>query len=406
VPPALRAFPWYLAGTGSWFASSGMQTIVFPWLVTVVLHEPAARVGIAQMSLMAPAIFLMLLGGAVADRADCRRLLVRGHLVAAVPPVLLGAAIAGGWLAYGGLIAYALAVGAAGAFVMPARDAMLTRVAGSGLGRAVAVMTATQFAAQLVGIALGGSAGAIGAPALLFLQAAVLGFGSLAALRLPAAPPMAGASERSRLAAMRDGLRAAAESPILAPVLIANLAVGVLYVGAFLVILPLIVRDVYGGSSGQLSLVSLGFWGGTIGSTLVQIRLGALRRPGRAIVVALFLGAAVLAAMAWPGPFPAFVALCLVWGLGAGVVMTQARTLVQAAAAETHRARILALFQLGLMGGAPVGAVLIGYLAALAGPRGAAVYPAACMLLVLAGLLLRSRLWQQGEAREAGQRIS
>jgi MFS family permease len=198
---------------------------------------------------------------------------------------------------------------------------------------------------------------------------------------------------------MRDGLRAAAESPILVPVLIANLAVGVLYVGAFLVILPLIVRDVYGGGSAELSLVSLGFWGGTIGSTLVQIRLGALRRPGRAIVLALFLGAGVLAAMAWPGSFPAFVALCLVWGLGAGVVMTQARTLVQSAAPETHRARILSLFQLGLMGGAPVGALLIGYLAALTGPRGAAVYPAGCMLLVLAGLLLRSRLWQQGGAR-------
>ena len=399
MPPAARAFPWYLAGTSSWFASSGMQTIVFPWLVTVVLHEPAARVGIAQMSLMAPSIFLMLLGGAVADRADCRRLLVRGHLVAALPPLLLGAAIAGGWLAYCGLIAYALAVGTAGAFVMPARDAMLTRVAAGGLGRAVAVMTATQFAAQLVGIAVGGSAGTIGAPALLLLQAAVLAFGGIAALRLPAAPPMAGAAARSRLGAMRDGLRAAAESSILVPVLIANLAVGVLYVGAFLVILPLVVRDVYGGGSAQLSLVSLGFWGGTIGSTLVQIRLGALRRPGRAIVVALFLGAGVLAAMAWPSPFPAFVALCLVWGLGAGVVMTQARTLVQSAAPETHRARILSLFQLGLMGGAPVGALLIGYLAALTGPRGAAVYPATCMLLVLAGLLLRSRLWQQGEAR-------
>ena len=399
MSPAARAFPWYLAGTSSWFASSGMQTIVFPWLVTVVLHEPAARVGIAQMSLMAPSIFLMLLGGAVADRSDCRRLLVRGHLVAALPPLLLGGAIAGGWLAYGGLIAYALAVGTAGAFVMPARDAMLTRVAAGGLGRAVAVMTATQFAAQLVGIAVGGSAGTIGAPALLLLQAAVLAFGGIAALRLPAAPPMAGAAARSRLGAMRDGLRAAAESSILVPVLIANLAVGVLYVGAFLVILPLVVRDVYGGGSAQLSLVSLGFWGGTIGSTLVQIRLGALRRPGRAIVVALFLGAGVLAAMAWPSPFPAFVALCLVWGLGAGVVMTQARTLVQSAAPETHRARILSLFQLGLMGGAPVGALLIGYLAALTGPRGAAVYPATCMLLVLAGLLLRSRLWQQGEAR-------
>jgi MFS family permease len=182
-------------------------------------------------------------------------------------------------------------------------------------------------------------------------------------------------------------------------VLIANLAVGVLYVGAFFVILPLIVRDVYGGGSTELSLVSLGFWGGTIGSTLVQVRLGALRRPGRAIVLALVLGAGVLAAMGRPSPFPVFVGLCLVWGLGAGVVMTQARTLVQAAAPEALRARILALFQLGLMGGAPLGAVAIGYLAALAGPRGAAIYPAGGMLLVLAGLLLRSRLWRQGEAR-------
>jgi MFS family permease len=406
VPSAARAFPWYLAGVSSWFASSGMQTIVFPWLVTVVLHEPAARVGIAQMSLMAPSIFLMLLGGAVADRADCRRLLVRGHLVAALPPLLLGAAIAQGWLAYGNLIAYALAVGTAGAFVMPARDAMLTRVAAGGLGRAVAVMTATQFGAQIAGIVVGGSAGAIGAPALLFLQAAVLAFGGIAASRLPAAPPVAGSAGQSRLRAMRDGLRAAAESPILAPVLIANLAVGTLYVGAFLVILPLLVRDVYRGGSAELSLVSLAFWGGTIGSTLVQVRLGALRRPGRAIVLALFLGAGVLAAMAGPSPFPVFVLLCLVWGLGAGVVMTQARTLVQAAAPETHRARILSLFQLGLMGGAPVGALLIGYLTALTGPRAAAVYPAACMLLVLAGLLLRSRLWQQGEARWRDQRIS
>ncbi len=396
-PPA-RAFPWYLAGIVSWFASFGMQIIVFPWLVTVVLHEPPARVGIAQMSLMAPSILFMLLGGAVADRADCRRLLVRGHLLVALPPLLLGLAIARGWLAYGGLIAYGLAVGTLGAFVIPARDAILTRVAGAGLGRAVAVMTATQFAAQLCGIAAGAAAGAVGAPALLTVQAALLALGGLAAGRLPAAPPAAHAPGQSRLAAMRDGLRAAVRSDLVWPVLVANLAVGVLYVGAFLVLLPLIVRDGYAGGSAELALVSFGFWGGTIAATLAQIRLGALRRPGRAIMVALALGAGVLAAMAWPGPFPVFLLLCLVWGLGAGVVMTQGRTIVQAAAPETHRARILSLFQLGLMGGAPLGALLIGYLAAFTGPRAAAVYPAACMLFVLAGLLARSRLWQRGVA--------
>jgi hypothetical protein len=58
VPPAARAFPWYLAGVSSWFAISGMQTIVFPWLVTVVLHEPAARVGSAG-AIGAPALLLL-----------------------------------------------------------------------------------------------------------------------------------------------------------------------------------------------------------------------------------------------------------------------------------------------------------------------------------------------------------
>ncbi len=392
---AAGAFPWYLAGIASWFSSFGTQTIVFPWLVTVVLHEPPARVGIAQMSLMAPSILFMMLGGAVADRADVRRLLVRGHLLVAVPPLLLAAAIAQGWLSYSALIAYALAVGTCGAFVLPARDSMLGRVAGEDLGRAVAIMTATQFAAQLVGIAAGAAAGVIGAPALLTLQGAVLAMGGLAALRLPPAPPVAQAGQ-GRLAAMGDGLREAMGSPVIAPVLLAQLAVGILYVGAFLVILPLIVRDVYAGGSPELSLVSFSFWGGTIAATLVQIRLGALRRPGRAILLALALGAVVLAAMSLALPFGGLLFLCLLWGLGAGVVITQGRTLVQYAAPESHRARVLSLFQLGLMGGAPIGALLIGYLASFTGPRPAAVYPAGCMLLILAGLWSRTRLWQQG----------
>src|SRR5262245_10841548 len=393
-----RAFPWYLGGIAAWFSSFGMQTFLFPWLVTVVLHEPAARVGIAQMSLMAPSIVFMVLGGAMADRTDVRRLLVRGHLVVALPPLVLAAAITHGWLSYGALIIYALAVGTFGAFVVPARDAMLGRVAGGDLGRAVAIMSATQVTSQLAGIAAGAAAGRIGAPALLVLQAAVLAAGGLAALRLPSAPPQPHATAQSRRAAMLDGLREARGSPVIAPVLVAQLGAGILFVGSFLVVMPLLVRDVYAGGSAELSLVSFFFWGGTIMATLAQIRIGAMRRPGRAILVGLTFGAVVLAAMSLAFPFRGVLALCRAWGLGGGVVITQCRTVVQQAAPASHRARILSLFQLGLMGGAPVGALLIGYLAAFVGPRAAPVYPAACMLLIVAGLVTRSQLWRQGAA--------
>ena len=64
------------------------ETVIFPFLVTQVLDEPAYRVGLAQMSLMAPAILFMLLGGSMADRADARTILIRVHALAAMPPIL------------------------------------------------------------------------------------------------------------------------------------------------------------------------------------------------------------------------------------------------------------------------------------------------------------------------------
>jgi len=364
--------------------------------VAVVLKEPAQRVGIAQMVMMAPAIAFMLLGGAVADRADCRRLLLRHHLVAVLPPLILAGMVAGGALGYSALLAYGFAMGTLGAFMTPARDSILSRVVRRGRERAVAVTSAGQFIFQMAGIVAAGWAGRIGALALLVGQAALLALGGLAVSRLAPAPAAAAATrhDESRLAAMRDGLREAAHSERILPVVVAMLAVGVFYGGSFAVLLPLIVRDVFGGGSGELALVNTCFWVGTIASTVVQIRLGALHRPGRAVLLALSWGALVLAAMAVPGPLWAFALLCLVWGIGGGVSLIQGRTIVQLEAPESHRARVLAIFQLGFAGGAPIGALGMGYLVALTGPRLAAIYPAAGMVVVLGLLFARSGLWR------------
>ena len=397
-----RVFRWYLGGVAAWFASFGIQVIVFPWLVAVVLQEPAQRVGLAQMAIMAPAIAFMLLGGAVADRGDCRRLLLRYHLLAALPPLALASIVGVDALGYPALLAYGIAMGSLGALMMPARDALLTRVVHRARERAIAVTSAGQFIFQLAGIVAAGWAGRIGALSLLVGQAVLLAAGALSVSRLAPAPPTAAhRHDESRIAAMRDGLREAARSDRIFPVIVAMLAVGVLYGGAFAVTMPLIVRDVYGGGSGQLALVNTCFWCGTIASTMLQIRLGALRRPGRAVLLALAGGAVVLAAMAAPGPLWVFALICLVWGVGAGVTLTQGRTIVQLEAPESHRARVLAIFQLGFAGGSPVGALGMGYVTAITGPRQAAIYPAAAMLVVLAFLVLRSALWRHTPGLDA-----
>jgi MFS family permease len=387
-------FRWYLGGLAAWFTSFGIQMIVFPWLVAVVLREPAQRVGIAQMAVMAPAMLFMLFGGTVADRADCRRLLLRYQLLATLPPLALAGAIAAGVLGYHVLLVYGLAMGTLTAFVVPARDTLLTRIVRHGRERAIAITSAGQFICQLVGIVVAGFAGRIGALRLLVGQAVILVFGAFAVSRLAPAPPAtAHRHDESRLAAMRDGLRAVRRSDRLFPVVASMLSVGVFYGGVFAVILPLMVRDVFGGGSGELALVNTCFWGGTIASTMLQIRLGTLRRPGRAVLLALAWGVIVLAGMSVPGPLWVFALICLLWGVGAGVALTQGRTIVQLETPESHRARTLAIFQLGFTGGSPIGAVGMGYLAAHVGPRAAVVYPAAAMLVVLTFLFVRSGLW-------------
>jgi MFS family permease len=389
------AFRWYLGGVGSWFAGYGMASILFPWLVAVVLHESPARLGWAQLALMGPSTAFLLFGGAVADRADGRRLLIRYHLIALLPPIALGAAIAAGAASYPVVLAYGATLGTLAAFIMPARDALLTRISSIGVPRAIALATATQMICQLAGIALAGGAGRIGALPLLAVQALVLGAGAATAARLAPAPPMRVTGGGNRLAEMREGLRAVAHSERILPVVIAIAAVGTFFVGAFIVIIPLMVRDVHGGGASELAIINFCFWGGMLVAALVQARLRQFHRPGRAIIVVLTFGSGILAAMALPLPFRMLAALCAVWGLGAGVTMTQARTIVQMAARDSHRARVLAVFQLGLIGGAPLGAVVFGYVAAAVGPRHVPVYPALAMLVVLAWLGARSGLWRQ-----------
>jgi len=387
-------FPFYLGSLGAWYGGLGLQMVLFPWLVAVVLEAPAHLVGIAQTALMAPAIVFILLGGAVADHNDGRTLLIRYHLLAAAPPILLAVAILAGALSFPAIVVFGLAMGTLGAFAMPARDALLVHVAGANLPRAVALVTGAQFLAQLLGMIGASLAETLTAPVLLCGQAVIMALGAVACWRLTPAPPSNAPSTTSRFAAIIDGVREAWSIPVVWPVIVAMMGIGVFYIGAFLVLLPVIIRDDYGGSATEIAIVNFFFWGGALASIFAQVRLGALRRPGRAMLISLLVAAFVLLALSQRLPFYGLASLCGIWGVTAGVNMTQGRTLVQIAAPASHRARILSLFQLGFMGGAPIGAFLVGFIAKATDVHLATIPPALVMICLLAFLALRSTLWR------------
>ena len=85
----MRPLHYYFLGTGSWFFSFGIQNVTFTWLVTMVLKSSPQLVGLAQMTMLIPALFLMLVGGSLADRNGGRCVIIPPQFLVAVAPFIL-----------------------------------------------------------------------------------------------------------------------------------------------------------------------------------------------------------------------------------------------------------------------------------------------------------------------------
>jgi MFS family permease len=374
----------FVVGTGSWFGAWGMQQVLFSWIVVGELRASSEWVGIAQTSTMLPATLLLLAGGALADRVDPRRLLIAMHALAVVPVLLLSVASASGDLDLAILIAYGLTIGTIQAFSMPARDTLLSRVAGADMMRAVTGMTAIQFGSQACGTLLAALARVVGSAPMLVVQAATLLIGCFASRAIPASEPRP-AAPTPHIRDLVRGVFLMVRTPELRSPAIMVVAVGVLFVGPYMVVFPLMVRDYYAAGIDALSVVFMLFPLGTITGSLVLRRRG-IRRKGRAALLALASGAIIEGVVGIGVPFGVLIGLILAWGLSGAVFINCSRTLYQEAAPADGRGSVLAVYQLGFMGGAPLGAMLSGFAIGALGLHGTLQLASAIMLSLAAGM--------------------
>lgn len=389
-------FRWYMAGQANWFASWGVRHVIFPWLVVVVLHESPDRVGIAQMAVLLPNLFLLLIGGAVADRSDLRRLLLIAQLVALLPPLGLAVLMAMGQLSYSIMVAYGLSLGVTIAFVSPARDTLMSRLAGDEIQRAVTIATGLQFGCQIVGVVLAGYAASVGAPLLLLVQAGFIAAALFATWKLAPVP-----SRRDILATsshwheITDGLRVMRATPLVVSIVALMVAVGFTFMGWFLVILPVTIRDTYGGGATEIAAANMSFMSGTVAVTMLMLRTGHMRRAGQALVIAMCIVAMLIAVSYFQMPIEIFFGGVFLFGAASGLMFAMARSIIQESSPESHRARILSAFQMGYLGAAPLGALAMGFLAAQLGVHTAALFPAVLLGLAIIWLAPGSGLWRR-----------
>ena len=393
----MAPFTAYLLAVTGWFFSFGLQTTLFPGVLSYTLNESPDRLGMAQAALTAPMLLILPLAGVVAERLDRRAVMAGFHLLAAAGAGGLALLLFNDQLSYSILIAYALVVGAAGAFVMPARDSAVnpvTKVAqrmgkpGFTLQRAVVIASLVQFAAQIAGMGAGYLAGRFGPGPLFAVQAAGLIIGGAAALVMPRLH----ARRRIHipvLRSLREGVTTVLSSSVLLPMTLIMLAVGFFVVGGgFFVIVPVLVRDGYDGGYGLLAGLMISFWLGAFVANVLLARHGAVERPGQALMAAQMVTVISMGALALPLPLLALVVLVFLWGLGGGVAISLSRAVVQEQAPPAQLARVMSVYQLGLFGGMPAGAFFMGHVVDALGPRTASLIPMAGLLIVLSAIAL------------------
>ena len=352
-------FKLYLGSTAFSGIAFAMQQLLLSWTLIGILEVPAGQVGIIQAAAGIPGIFVMLLGGVRADDTDPRTLLIRVYLFAPVLPLFLILIVQFQQLSMLSVLLWALGMSVCVSYSSPAQQAILNRIAGPSVQKAVSATTAVGFLVQILGLGIAGTIDRFGLSPALAFQALCLGFGVFAVRRLNPQPPVVQKIE-SPFKNIVSGFRAIYRQPDIMQTLIINFTSSVFNAGAFMTVFPFIVKEIYDGNALLLSFLMVIFYAGASASNFLMIRLMPLIKPGR-IFLLMQLSRMLILGLMWLEPaFWIFALACVGWGLNMGVTMTLARTIVQESATAEFRARIMSVYSLGLLGSAPIGALILG----------------------------------------------
>lgn len=400
----LSSFQYYLGGLGSSAVAMGLQVVIFPWLVVGVLHEPADRVGLAQMAVMLPNLLLILLGGALSDNRHLGTYLFRLYLLYLLPFGMMLVAVINGLLSYHLLIIFGASYGVITAFIQPARESLLPQVCADDLQRSVVRTTLVQFSAQSLGYLSAGLFDRIGLAILLVFQIIMF---IAAAFFIRASQPLGVGLPKGRQGqkqSILSGLREVANHARLRPLMLLVGATGFLGFGAYLVAMPLMTREVYQAGAVFYAGLQLSFTGGVLISNFFYLRIpGGFRQPGRMLLVSLFCRGLIMLLIATQlSVFVLFPAV-LVWGMFSGISISLGRVMTHIEAPEAFRSRVVSIYQLAFFGTAPIGAWMTGQLITAKGVMETFAILGA-FTLVASTLGVFSQLWRSRPERPAGPR--
>jgi len=385
-----------VSNIGTW-----MQRVAQDWLVLVTLDGGPAALGITTGLQFLPFLMVTPFGGLLADRLPKRQLLMFTNGFLGITAVTLGVLVvtdlAQIWHVY--VLAFLLGVGTA--LDHPARNTFAAElVEPDDLANAVALNSASFNAARLIGPGVAGLLIAAFDTGPVFLLNAVTFAAPIVMLLIIGQnvirEPRAGPRSERRLV---DGVRYVRRRPDLVMVMAIMFFVGTFGMN-FQMTMALMATGAFDKGPSEYGILGSIMAIGSVTGSLLAARRAA---PRRRMIVGVTLVFALMEVLAAFSPAYWIFALALIpLGIAALTVIATANAYMQTSVDPQVRGRVMALYLMVFMGGTPVGAPIIGWVADVLGPRwsllggglmtGAGTLAVTLLLARRNGIVVRARL--------------
>jgi MFS family permease len=284
-PLRIRDFRLLWSGLAISLLGDGFYLVAIAWQVYELSDAPTA-LAIVGVCLTVPQVTLVLVGGAITDRLERRRVLLTADVLRGVAVGVVGALAVAGELQLWHLFVLAAVFGIGSALFGPAFAAIVPDLVPEDL-----ILQANSLerfvrplAIRFIGPAVGGViVAAFGAGTAFLFDAASFGASIAALLAIRRRPALAARDHRrSLLEDVGEGLRFVRSQSWLLVTVVAT-SIGMLFfLGPVYVLLPLVVKRSLGGTATDLGLV---FAAGGIGAMIASFLLAGRGLPRRPLSV-------------------------------------------------------------------------------------------------------------------------
>jgi MFS family permease len=316
-----------------------------------------------------PSFLLAPFAGVLIDRWSRYRVLIVTQFISMVQAAVLATLSLTGHLDIWHIIVLSVVLGCINSFDMPARHAFVIDMVNDkeDIGNAVALNSMMFNGARLIGPSVAGVVLAVAGEGICFLSNAVsYVFVIVSLFAMHVEPSVEKKNKTHIFRDMKEGLDYTFGFP---PIKSVILLLGLVSLMGFSyqVLMPVYAKDILHGDSHTYGFLMGGAGAGALLGALYLASRDSVLKLGRLIPAAAALLSTGLIALSLNSLFSISMFLMFLTGLGMMTFTAASNTILQTLADEDKRGRVMSFYTMALMGTAPFGSLLAGWLAKVIG---------------------------------------